>query len=191
MKALALGVLLLWLVSPRAVWADLPGEIEQLTNDLGSPEFAKREAASKRLQEIGTPAVDALRKALANPDPEIRHRAQQLLNGPLRAAALAKAQPSARPPLPRQAPQMMAQPAQNPVIRPAPKLKDGGQNGNASWRNAYALWEKDHSKGREALETIKKAGREMEARLPQLGTNADVEETRAMLFAAMRISAAR
>ena len=60
-------------------------DINQLIRQLGSPEFAEREAATRRLQAIGEPAVEALRKATeGSDDPEVRHRARQL-RAPLRA----------------------------------------------------------------------------------------------------------
>src|SRR5207244_1362765 len=37
-------------------------EIERLVKQLGSPRFKEREAATKRLTEIGEPALEALRK---------------------------------------------------------------------------------------------------------------------------------
>lgn len=54
-------------------------EIEGLIEKLGAEEFAEREAAMKRLIEIGRPAVDALRKALESDDPEVVWRARKAL----------------------------------------------------------------------------------------------------------------
>jgi hypothetical protein len=58
---------------------DRSAEIDRLIQQLGSPRFADREAAGKRLQAIGEPAFEALRKAAsASADPEIRQRAARL-----------------------------------------------------------------------------------------------------------------
>lgn len=184
MKAIAFAVLC---ALSGFVHVDPPQEIEKLTKDLGSPEFAKREAASKRLGEIGAPAVEAIRKALTSPDPEVRSRARELLNGSLRNAAMQSNRTFARIPAPR----VVVPVVQAPNVKPIPKVADRGPGRKVSWRDAYVLWRKDHSKGRETLETIKQAGREMEGRLRELGTDADVQETRAMLLAAMEISAAK
>jgi hypothetical protein len=67
---------LLYLVPAGADTPDIPRLIQQL----GSPEFSEREAASKRLEDIGAPALDALRKAARDSDdPEIRSRASRIL----------------------------------------------------------------------------------------------------------------
>ena len=59
-----------------------PSEIDALIRQLGSPKFAERQAATKRLEAIGDRAAEALRNAAAsNPDPEIRRRAEALLAG--------------------------------------------------------------------------------------------------------------
>src|SRR5579862_1540672 len=51
-----------------------------LIKELGDDSFTKREAADKRLAEIGEPALELLRKAAQdNPDPEVRQRAEQLV----------------------------------------------------------------------------------------------------------------
>ena len=55
-------------------------EIAGLVKQLGDDEFAKREAASKRLKEIGDAALAALRKAAKDStDAEVRARAAALL----------------------------------------------------------------------------------------------------------------
>jgi serine/threonine protein kinase/tetratricopeptide (TPR) repeat protein len=53
-------------------------QIEQLIKQLGSNAFTKRQEASKRLEEIGEPAWNAVRHAAASHnDPEIRRRAKR------------------------------------------------------------------------------------------------------------------
>src|SRR5207248_6990543 len=53
-------------------------EVKRLVRRLGSPDFAEREAAGKRLEALGEPALRALRKAEAGEDPEVRRRAGRL-----------------------------------------------------------------------------------------------------------------
>ena len=53
--------------------------VADLSRQLGHEEFAKREAASRELDAIGAPALDALRKAASHDDPEVRRRAEQIL----------------------------------------------------------------------------------------------------------------
>src|SRR5919198_906822 len=52
------------------------GEIDRLIEQLGSDDAAKRQEAAKRLEEIGEPAVEPLRKAAkSHADPDVRLRA--------------------------------------------------------------------------------------------------------------------
>src|SRR5262245_6531410 len=61
--------------------AKSPADIERLIKQLGSDDFNEREAASKALETVGDPALEALRKAAAgNPDAEIRHRAERAIH---------------------------------------------------------------------------------------------------------------
>jgi uncharacterized protein (TIGR03067 family) len=53
--------------------------IDRLIKQLGDDDFAKREAASEELAEIGEPALPALRKAAASTDAEVRRRAEQIM----------------------------------------------------------------------------------------------------------------
>src|SRR5260370_3867591 len=75
-----LGILLLSLTAlvARAETPDAT-EIERLVKQLGDDDFDTRETATKRLKEIGEPALDALRKAATNDDAEVRRRAQEAL----------------------------------------------------------------------------------------------------------------
>src|SRR5262245_31197102 len=54
-----------------------PERIVVLVRQLGDKEYAKREAATRELDAIGEPARDALTKAAAGDDAEIRERAQK------------------------------------------------------------------------------------------------------------------
>src|SRR5262245_3962639 len=57
-----------------------PKEVEKLVRQLGSTGFRDGDAATKRLEAIGEPALDALRKAMAeSTDAEVRRRAEQLV----------------------------------------------------------------------------------------------------------------
>ena len=77
-RLLALSLLLPLLAAappPRPCTA----EVARLIAQLGSDRFAEREAASKRLEEIGEPALDALHKALSSGDLEVRYRARRIV----------------------------------------------------------------------------------------------------------------
>ncbi|MDY3561262.1 hypothetical protein R5W23_002537 [Gemmata sp. JC673] len=52
---------------------------EQLTRQLGAPEFATREQASESLRALGAAALPAVQRATTSDDPEIRRRALALL----------------------------------------------------------------------------------------------------------------
>ena len=53
--------------------------IAKLVKQLGSPDFTEREAATKALEAIGFPALDALRKAAKDNDAEVAQRATRLV----------------------------------------------------------------------------------------------------------------
>ena len=50
-----------------------------LVKQLGSPKYAVREAAARKLLNLGSAAVTALRFGLASPDEEVRSRCETLL----------------------------------------------------------------------------------------------------------------
>jgi hypothetical protein len=54
-------------------------EIQQLIEKLGSQDFTEREAATKRLEELGATTLDALRAACKSQDPETARRAQEIV----------------------------------------------------------------------------------------------------------------
>lgn len=54
-------------------------QVEQLIRQLGDGRYSVRQQATRRLEEIGLPARDLLEQALASPDPEVRHRARNIL----------------------------------------------------------------------------------------------------------------
>lgn len=58
----------------------MASRVGRLVQQLGHNEFAKREAASKELDAIGEPALDALRKATSHEDAEIRQRAEKIVS---------------------------------------------------------------------------------------------------------------
>ena len=79
MTAPALGVMLLLTLSVRGS-DDQSVEIARLIHQLGDSRFRTREAASEALEQVGEPALEALRKAAkSSQDPEIRRRASQLM----------------------------------------------------------------------------------------------------------------
>jgi hypothetical protein len=83
MRPSALPALLLGLstfVAPCA--ADGPEEaarIARLVGRLGSGSFRERQEATRALDAVGGPALDALRVAERSPDPEVRRRARDLI----------------------------------------------------------------------------------------------------------------
>ena len=52
-------------------------EIARLVKQLGSSDFRTRDAATKRLKELGEPACDALVRAMKINDVEARRRAER------------------------------------------------------------------------------------------------------------------
>jgi hypothetical protein len=81
-----------------------PDEIGRLIERLGDPSFEVREEATARLTALGGPALPALARAAADPDPEVRRRAadcrHQIEIGPDAALVIAAARRVAedRPP---------------------------------------------------------------------------------------------
>lgn len=59
--------------------ADLKQRVASLIDQLGSPDYQTREAAQRRLLEIGEPAMAQLRRARQYPDAEIVQRAEHIL----------------------------------------------------------------------------------------------------------------
>jgi hypothetical protein len=73
------------LVSPFTAFAEPPtpapaikSPASKLVELLGSDDFAEREAASKRLADLGAAALDEVRAACASADPEVAMRARDL-----------------------------------------------------------------------------------------------------------------
>ena len=54
-------------------------EIARLVKQLGSSDYRTRDAATKRLKELGEPACDALVRAMKINDVEARRRAEQIV----------------------------------------------------------------------------------------------------------------
>ncbi len=80
-------LLLALLAAPSATEA--PPAVSRLIEQLGSAEFAEREAATRGLEAVGPAALPALRQAAAADDPEVRRRADELVRS-LEAEALAR-----------------------------------------------------------------------------------------------------
>jgi hypothetical protein len=61
--------------------ANDPDTIARLVKQLASADFQEREAATKALEAVGVPALEALRKAAKDDDPEVAQRAARLVEG--------------------------------------------------------------------------------------------------------------
>jgi len=82
--------------------------IQDLIRKLGSEDYATREQANEELKKIGKPAREALKKAAdENSDPEVRQRAQALLDEP----------PKPEKPAPRRAAPVPPGPPGRPGVR--------------------------------------------------------------------------
>lgn len=73
-----LPVLVLGLLIGPVRGAETPN-IPALIEQLGGPRFAQRQAAVKALDELGLRALDDLRRAAAEGDPEVRRQCQELV----------------------------------------------------------------------------------------------------------------
>jgi hypothetical protein len=73
-KIVRVGLVLVRNIDPRT-----KGEVQDLIARLGDPKYSEREAAEKRLIELGAVAVPALKDALKNSDLEIVFRAERIL----------------------------------------------------------------------------------------------------------------
>jgi uncharacterized protein (TIGR03067 family) len=79
------------LAGPRT--SPTPERIAALIRQLGHKEFAQREAATRELDAIGAPALNALKTAAASGDAEVRVRAESIVRavaGRVRAAVTTK-----------------------------------------------------------------------------------------------------
>ena len=63
----------------RDIDPNLRQSVEQLIEQLGEPDYAKREAAEQRLMELGAITIPALRKAVDHADAEISLRAERVI----------------------------------------------------------------------------------------------------------------
>lgn len=80
MRFLALSTLIVLAPLARAETVKVD-EIKRLIDELGATEFQKRELASRRLEKIGVPALDLLRRAEdKNRDAEVRRRAERIID---------------------------------------------------------------------------------------------------------------
>jgi uncharacterized repeat protein (TIGR01451 family) len=86
-SALVAGLLICAPLTVRAEQKPTPSdltttaEIHQLVQDLADNHFAVRQKASNRLRVLGLEALPDLEKATDSPDPEVRHRAWELIDG--------------------------------------------------------------------------------------------------------------
>ncbi|MHC4860713.1 MAG: hypothetical protein ACYTDY_11550, partial [Planctomycetota bacterium] len=92
LRAAAALLLLLLLPLPLAAAGEEPrdtalaAEVEELVRRLGSNSFEEREAAYKRLREMGTRIAPYLEPALESEDPEVARLVRRLLTGLKRSA---------------------------------------------------------------------------------------------------------
>ncbi|MFO0842886.1 MAG: hypothetical protein U0797_10895 [Gemmataceae bacterium] len=84
--SLPLGLALCGLVAVSAPASD-PATVHKLIEQLGADSYADRDAASKALEKIGTPALEAILKATKSGDAEVRKRATELSGKLSRRAA--------------------------------------------------------------------------------------------------------
>src|SRR5207249_3932699 len=69
-----------WLKSFEMPPAPKPNpEAEKLVTQLGHPDFASREAAAKKLRDLGTKAIPALQAGTRDPSPEVARRSHDVL----------------------------------------------------------------------------------------------------------------
>src|SRR5712692_10598193 len=76
----ALGVGLAAALPTRAEEKVDAQRIAKLIEQLGSGKFTEREEATKALEKVGVPALEALRKATKSDDAETRRRAEELVD---------------------------------------------------------------------------------------------------------------
>jgi hypothetical protein len=81
MLAGSLGLVALLTLGPEAANTAQPAEeaVERLIQQLGSRKYAEREAAARKLEAVGGPALPPLRRAARQANLEIRRRAEQLI----------------------------------------------------------------------------------------------------------------
>ncbi len=77
-RCFACFVVALWFIPVLAGDPKDP-DTERLIRQLGSDQFPEREQATKRLKEIGEPALAALKQATTSDDLEVRRRAENLI----------------------------------------------------------------------------------------------------------------
>ncbi len=74
------------LTEPAALSEALRKELAACIEQLGDPDFKKREAAAENLRKAGEPALGLLRQAFMHHDPEVADRAKALWKGILEKA---------------------------------------------------------------------------------------------------------
>ncbi len=80
LNGLLFSLMILALVSSAGRGAEpAKAPVAELIRALGSDDYQEREAASKALGALGAAALDALRKASLDPDPEVRGRASEVV----------------------------------------------------------------------------------------------------------------
>lgn len=91
MRFLVLPAALLMSVAAAQPPPPKPPDVARLVEQLGSEEFDEREAATKRLEELGAAAIEELKAGAKSENAEIARRAQELLRKAERRLANEKA----------------------------------------------------------------------------------------------------
>ena len=78
-RSLAVGVVALGAGATAAPPSTQPAQISSLIHQLGDDSYAARQAAQRRLREIGKPAIPALQEATKSEDLEVSLRADELV----------------------------------------------------------------------------------------------------------------
>jgi len=174
-----------WLFSLLIVSNCPPSEIDALIQQLGSPKFTERQAATKRLEAIGQPAAEALRRAAAtSPDAEIRRRSEGLLATMKWQEIVAGKDSRARQRAVLGLGQLGPRDANaQALLQKAIQDKDL----SVRWRAAYALWQTDPRRSQEAIKVLQGVSEAWQTRLPDLPALQAAEETEALLSATLEI----
>jgi HEAT repeat protein len=175
-----------------------PSEIDRLIQQLGSPRFAERQAATKRLEAIGEPAALALRKAATTtPDAEVRRRAESLLAGMKQKDGIPEGKNVAEwvkllgdnDSRARQKAVEALRQLGSGARTALPALEKAMQDKEPAvrWRAAHSLWQVDSRRAHDAMKVILAVSETWLDQLPNLPAGGAVDETQAMLAATMEI----
>lgn len=135
---------------------------------LGDPDFAVREAASQELSRLGETAIPVLEQAKSSPDPEIRHRAAEILES-FRFGILPDTPPALRAAMMELRRQSSEEGRRNEIR----KLIQGGDKGIKSLERLVRL-SRNNDESKQLLEAMSKELPEIIGALWKQGTPMDV-----------------